>query len=561
MAELFVGPNREYKTIGAGLDAARPNDVVWVEPGRYQEQVRMRTPRVELVAAGDGVIIDGRYDPVEVATKRVVLHVPGDSRWIPNAPNGSLVVLEAPECTLDGFIIVNAAGRAVTVNPEATASRVTYNRIDFVYDAGIKTFANGAVIEGNVLSRCAMRVIDPKNDNGDSPVGAAAVIATRGLEKNDPPVTGVAIRDNVCAFSHGEGITFGRNSSGGVCEGNTVYNTGHVMLYNSSAAEVVWRNNTAYWIDDVTEFDSAGDAADGMSLGDEKAGRAKSSTSTEGTQIYNNLLVNLRRCLTVRLGGGYETFVPDGMYIGYNTMVGGTQTAQVVKVNTGKDSKGKWVDWRDSLFENNVIARHNAPAGADISATNRLAGLAFRHNVWSEEPDPEFKGDGDVYASPQLANLSPRISGSYAGHDAPSPMPLDGGSFKASDYWLSEGSPAIGAASDGSAAEGVVPPVIDEDYCGQSRGPGGDCGFCEVAEVVEPPVDPPVDPEPVVEHAAIMDALGVTIDDDVVFLAGMAGTPTAVVLLDAEGGTWRGVVFDGRKTVVADGELDNERNE
>jgi parallel beta-helix repeat protein len=55
---LTVGPGQEYATIQAAVDAAKPGSRILVYPGYYEEAVSITTSNLQILAQGEGVVVE-----------------------------------------------------------------------------------------------------------------------------------------------------------------------------------------------------------------------------------------------------------------------------------------------------------------------------------------------------------------------------------------------------------------------------------------------------------------------------------------------------------------------
>src|SRR5690606_18465022 len=126
----------------------------------------------------------------------------------------------------------------------------------------------------------------------------------------------------------------------------------------------------------------------------------------------------------------------------------------------------------NSIFENNIII--NSPKISLVSGD--ISGLAFRNNLWSEQPHQAMRGPGDRIGNPDLVNALAAIDYTF---------PDPNTSIDPQNYQLTSHSTlAIGKASDGSQFSGLRPPTIQKDFFGANRDGQPDIGAHEFAGVV-----------------------------------------------------------------------------
>src|SRR5438045_1609600 len=99
LAAHVAGDSSVYATIQAAVDAARPNDVVTVEPGQYAELVTINKP-LTLLGARAGV--DARSNLRVAATESIItgiLDPAGSGKTI------SCIYVNASGVTIDGLVV------------------------------------------------------------------------------------------------------------------------------------------------------------------------------------------------------------------------------------------------------------------------------------------------------------------------------------------------------------------------------------------------------------------------------------------------------------------------
>ncbi len=449
--------NRPWKTLDKAVEQLSPGDEVRVRTAVYYEALRVKTNNTTWRAdTGHKPVIDGRYHDGLFNSQGQLPHPDGTQNFLPQASAGAIVVMNAGGTTLDGFTIQNVAGSAVSVS--ASNCTVRNCRIDFIYNTAVKSntssgFIENVVFENNICTRISVRYYDPLRGGG--------VEGVSGVMKMGRTRDGV-IRNNVCAYGHGEGMNIGKDSYRILVEGNVVHTCSHVHLYINRSQDVTMRNNLVYHLYTPDLIGEDGRAPAGIAFGDEDAFNGQWIHSSGG-QIYNNIVVGLGTLLAVRNNkDGYDTQL-NGCYIGYNTFIGREKTR--VAIGLVGNMAGR--PHRNTIFENNLI--YGAPLVNNASGD--LSGILFRNNLWSAQPEAALRGDGDRIGDPNLVNVAAALRDNF-----PSPE----SNLDLNNYRLTERSAlAIGRASDSSRANGLQPPEIRKDFFGSNRDGSPDIGAHE----------------------------------------------------------------------------------
>jgi len=164
---LFVGPDgtSSFRTIGAALAAARPGDVVRVEPGVYREAVEVRDG-IDLVArVPETVTIVRPADapsPALSITGGLNVRVAG-VRIESEAPTDIGVRITAPAATLELVEIAGPIRQALLLSPSSSVtvrgSRFTVtSRLVAVPDDGHATFVNSILTRTSASAEAAISV-------------------------------------------------------------------------------------------------------------------------------------------------------------------------------------------------------------------------------------------------------------------------------------------------------------------------------------------------------------------------------------------------------------------
>ena len=450
--------NKPWKTLIKATDRVSPGDEVRIRTATYEEVLRLRTANTTWRAdTGHKPVVDGRYHDGLFNAQETLPHPDETTNFLPEGDSGSMIGLGAEGVTLDGLTIRNVAGSAVGVS--ASNCTVRNCRIDFTYNSAIKAnttsnaFMENVVFENNVCTRISVRYYDPlRGGGGESVTGVLKMGRTRD---------GI-IRNNVCAYGHGEGINVGKDNYRILVEGNIVHTCNHVHLYINRSVDVTMRNNLVYHLY-IPVFVGENDKAPaGIVIGDEKPDSGQWIHSSGG-QIYNNVVVGLGTLFGLRNNAHNYNTQMENCYVGYNTFIAREKTR--ISVNMVGNMQGR--EHRNSIFENNLIY-----CGSSVTqGTGNISGVAFRNNQWSAAPQAAMRGPGDRIGDPNLTNVAAELR-----HNFPDPE----SNIDLRNYRLTERSTlAIGRASDGSRINNLQPPEIRKDFFSSNRDGQPDIGAHE----------------------------------------------------------------------------------
>ncbi len=450
--------NRPWKTLSKASDRVSPGDEVRIRTATYQEVLRIKTANTTWRAdTGQKPVLDGRYHDGLFDAQKKLPHPDETTNFLPEGNAGTMVGLGADGVTVDGLTLQNLAGSAVSVS--ASNCTVRNCRIDFVYNVAIKAnttssaFMENVVFENNVCTRISVRFYDPLRSGGGEAVG--------GVLKMGRTRDGI-IRNNVCAYGHGEGINIGKDNYRVLVEGNIVHTCNHVHLYINRSVDVTMRNNLVYhtYIPDFVGDNDKPPA--GIAMGDEKPASGTWIHSSGG-QIYNNVVIGLGTLFGLRNNVNNFNTQMENCYVGYNTFIAGAKTW--VAINMDGNLQGR--EHRNSIFENNLIY-----ANSSISkVSGSISGITFRNNLWSTQPVAAMRGPDDRIGDPNLVNVAAELR-----HNFPAPE----SNIDLRNYQLTERSAlVIGRASDGSRINNLQPPEIRKDFYGNNRDGQPDIGAHE----------------------------------------------------------------------------------
>jgi hypothetical protein len=467
-------------SIQTAINKSAAGDTIVVRSGVYREAVVVNKP-VTIVADDDHTPeINGGYgsqyfqdttgltgyDGKPVASGRLPSLTAANltkENWLPvqAATNiyAPLVSIPTDGVIFQGIVVRNSAGRGIQV--EGGNVTVRYCHVDFCYANGfwVGNAPGGTakkadcVIEYNVITRGSMRAFDPtRAGGGTAMMGVDSCLILRAAIRP-------TIRGNVVAYNYAEGIAVGRGTIDALVIGNECFDNLNENLYVSGGGtRAKLLNNICYNTDNgVAEMSRATPLKPyaNVTLGDELI----DSQSGPDFTFAGNLIVGGDSSGVIEIGswngvGDFPrpfVFKPP-TWFAFNTAVGGPRNDKVISFGTSahKSHEG-------ALFENNIFISY--PGKPLATATSYGAGydnVVFRNNVSSDPLPPEQVGsDSIVTDAPILVNPFAEILGSFSVESADLPSVLT--NFKREHYALATGSPAIGAASDGSPINGVTP--------------------------------------------------------------------------------------------------------
>jgi hypothetical protein len=459
MTTLYVSPDGASgaeKTITSAVNKASPGDLIVVYDGVYKEKLNIDKADL-VIAAAEGNIpsLVGGWHPglfgaagyVGYGGKALGLNdLP--SPTAANAVKGGwpvfgvyapLVKLAAPGVTLRGLTVRNACGRLVVLG----ANNVTLEDcvLDFCYGTAILAAADNALITGCRITRASYSLFDPTRFAQSEWAGGPAMVQAAVIVKGKNNV----VFDSALAYCGGEGFALDKAGYGGLLSDCLAHTNNHWSYGVNDHDNATITGCVAYWCENVAGQLLREGPADLVTFGDEVAGSGSVHTNFSG-----NVFIGGRKAFNVGTGGRPFGF-RDGSYVGHNTIIGGAHDYAFFWPYNASEPHDK------ALVENNIIWSHpgNLPGVKYTAGGN----VVWRNNL-GNEPLP-FGGAGNVIVdlddenvlvNPAASPLAPGFSVRQA--DIPNPYDT---TFDADNYRPRPGSPALGAASDGSPAGGVTP--------------------------------------------------------------------------------------------------------
>jgi hypothetical protein len=389
---------KPWQTLGKARTAVKPGDEVRIRTATYREILNLAVPDVTWKAdAGHEPILDGGYhDGLFDSQGNLPSPITGD--YLPRgAGNGNMINVTAAGIILDGLTVRNSAGSGIGLAAGASNCVVRNCTIDFHYTSAIKAnppddFIDNVIIENNVCTRLSVRFFDSARQMW----GVEGVSGIMRIQRTRDCI----IRNNVCAYSYGEGFNINNDAYRTVIESNVVHTCRHAHIYISHGIDTIIRNNLVFHLF-TPGFSEEDSAPTGILIGDE---RVEGSLPSSGGQIYNNIVVGLGDLFWVRNNTfNYDTQLTN-CYTGHNTFVAGEKTVNGIRLVGNQQGRPH----ENSLFENNIIA--GAPT---ISLVNGdVSGITFRNNLGARCPRRPCAGRGTasvsrIWSTPRLNSMIP----------------------------------------------------------------------------------------------------------------------------------------------------------
>ena len=409
-----------WKTLAYAAANVGSGDVVNLQTSTWREKLDIATANTTWQAqTGHTPVIDGNYHDGLFGMYGAA---PGKLPPPPNVPGNvvaryaSMVEVRASNVTVNGLTIQNSGGEGIGVTGLVHGVKIRNCLVDFTYTAGItlsdlsanSAKRTGVELTGNIISRSTWCYYDPLrfwsdwSGNGDVDYVGEVVAQTMKVSCT----TGAIVRDNVGAYSAGEGFDLGKGNVDLLFEDNIAFGDRHYHVYLMYSRDTTVRRNVVFWpTNQPKPNEGASNPPGGIGIRDEEEGSKKGFTLQSGAFIYNNLVVGLGH--PFGLAGTNSKTTVDRLYVGFNTFVGGPKTDKGMIFSPSVDGK------HSGLIENNVIDYRPVPP-AIVIAQGQRDNLVFRNNCWSKAPPSMFQGTNSSTGSPNLANSSATVTGQNA---------------------------------------------------------------------------------------------------------------------------------------------------
>lgn len=362
--------NQPFKTIAKGITVLKAGDILYVRSGTYIESLyvgqsgRSDAPITIREYPGEAPVLDG-------------------SDQLPSGNWGSLVNLNGNYIHFSGFEVKNSnitgrylGGEGVSLGGHHTkASRLN---VHHTWEAGIIASGDFSIVEDCVVWQCAFSNSANPGNSGSS--WATGISAARS--EVDGITTNAILRRNITFNNWGEGLS-SFEAEGTLIEDNITYDNWSVNLYVSDTRDAIVQRNLIY-----NTPDNVVGQRRPFTLGDERPDKPRSAN----TIVINNLIYN------ADFWAFWSTSVPgsglDNVLIAHNTLING-QLEIGENDYDGVVNKSAWV------YNNIFYHETNQPFDSHGPMTN----IAFSHNLWSELPPSELRGDNDLTGDPQFAKV------------------------------------------------------------------------------------------------------------------------------------------------------------
>jgi parallel beta-helix repeat protein len=425
----YVAPNghdenpgteaQPFRTINRGTAVLRPGDKLYIRAGTYHQGFSV---------SGSGTanrpIIISAYpgeDPVVDAQDT-----------LPGAEYHYLITLKGNHIILDGLEIKNVYGGAIIV--AGSYNTVRNMKIHHCLGEGILVGGTGYCTEGitnvhNTIENNEVWMTSLVHEGVDSGGRWEAGINVGRCPQN------TLVRGNTVHETWGMGIQVYETYSPTV-EDNVVWNNQMTQVYVNNAPYAVVQRNLLYNSPDTTfVYGDEKYPGVGISFCDEKA-----EPTSRHVKIVNNLVFGGNR----------------GFYF-FNQQPASGLKDFLIAHNTFAASHIAGIQLDDGDHESTRVWNNLFVGGKHSAIVPDVPGLAFSHNLWTEEPPPPALSSDDVIGSPHLAK-----SGM-----------IEGGMLDSEWFNLSLDSPAIDA--------GISLNEVPSDFHGTARprGSGPDIGAYE----------------------------------------------------------------------------------
>jgi hypothetical protein len=432
---------RPLRHIQTAVDAARPGDTILVRGGTYVEELNVdqsgtaQKPIQIRNYPNEKPVIDGRYQlpPLPASGwalcgKQLCFH------------NDGMVNIRGSHIIFEGFEIKESLGRGIRIfNPKQRITNVTVrnNRVHDIRGAGILLIGvDHSLIEGNDVFY----------------VGNFAPYDRSGHETNWPgAITGndanyVTYRQNKVHQNWTEGIMPGSRTGSHhiVIEENELWDNRALQIYIHRISHSRIEGNIAYCTGDK-RFDRGADYPPGIIVANEP--QFDGGVVTTDVQISNNLVYG---CVTgIGVWNAQSAYLLKDIQIAHNT---------IVNTRTKQDRRKFGVNILSHSNKNFEVA-NNIIQGVDGSTEMVQvlggSGIAWHHNLWSEQPNLRAFGRGDIVKDAGLVNKHAGVSS---------------GAINVNAFKLTAGSPANGTGGDVG---------VQRDFFNSRRPATPDMGFHE----------------------------------------------------------------------------------
>lgn len=451
-----------WATLGRALAAAEAGDVIRARTAVYRESIGLVRAGVTLMAdEGQEPVIDGGYGPelfgkagfttrtggALKADELPYPHVKNQAKggWVIAQDQAAILRVLADDTVVDGFFVRNVCGRAFRV--AAKRVKLVNCRFDFTY-SGTGIFDDACedcLMDGCEVTRGSMKFFDPTVDNNK---GTQTNVMVRGKR--------TVVRNSKGGICCGEFVSIDKRAVDGRVEGCEILGCLHASGYANEANGAAFVNNVFLWPRELLSvFKGKATPSDGLIFGNEQ----EDAVDMAGVVVTGNIFVGHKRPIVVANGtSGRPVAFRDGDF-SKNTVVGDEETLFLLGWGTPLGSRHE----RTTVVDN-IFLCHPAMAATPAILWQGNGGARFAHNLSNVPLPAAMRGEGDVVAAGgQRVLVEP-----FAEVKMVTPVDIKGmeppdlrTTFVIDNYQPLEGSPAIGAASDGGTVGALEPAVVE----------------------------------------------------------------------------------------------------
>jgi parallel beta-helix repeat protein len=339
--------------------------------------------------------------------------IDGEDR-LPSGAYSPLVSVRANRVRVENLRVINSEGRGISVI-EANEAEIIGCVVSNTYDGGINFMrSQGSRAENNLVTGSDVG----HHEDGRTWNAAIAVLTS--------PST--VIRNNTVSEVWGEGINANHGSHHTLIESNYVYGVRAVGIYLDSSTDLTARRNIVVGTANTTYWRTGSSVGAGIALNNERyhypegGGSLSTDVQVKRAKIYGNLVAYTSTGLA--LWGAMSSTSFDGTLIYNNTFVdNNTQVSMGSKPTPG------------SKFINNILLSLSSGT-RDVDGT-ALNGMVARNNYFSQgNPGGDYVHAGNRFTGLRLAKMSGWRTVTSR----------DQISWR--DFVVASGSPVIGAGDD-----------------------------------------------------------------------------------------------------------------
>ncbi len=371
------------QSIQSAIVPARSGAVICVRAGVYTEQIKLKATNagVTLMAyPGEKPILDGKNQVPPVTKKN-------------STP--SLLLVDGPNITVDGFEVRNSTSRGVNVSKSGVIVRNLIVRDN--KNIGLLVSGSSSVPVRNVLVENTVVYNNLLKNAGGTAGGSALTF----IQAEDSTARGNRIYHN-----YGEGLVAGRFTRNIVFEDNTTYDNRGANLYMVNTINPIIRRNFIFCTNDPISWRGNGGGyrpGPGLQIRDEDF-KPPQPPPSSGQVIVNNIVVgcglNFGVSSQIANGGLNNAIVANNTFVNARSVSG--ESANNIEFD-GRAS------FRNTRFVNNVIVQTVPGTITRIqyaTGTPDLSTFTVTNNLYSKAPTNGWVSteSGRIVADAQLVN-------------------------------------------------------------------------------------------------------------------------------------------------------------